>query len=693
MKIKSKIKKILINPEKEKEKARFKYKRNVTESLIILEETINALDYYNIDYYLDFGTLIGAMRDKGFIEWDDDMDISLFNLKDKALLPKVRNLIMTKSKLKVTRATFERSIRNRIRRAKRDKTIKVHVKKITFAKAANLRIMKIRNFKYKFLNIRKGIGRNCLDIFIKYPNEDKKTYWMAQNKIHSVDTAIIGTKLIEIDFYHLKCKVPANYDEYLTSMYGDWKKPKEDWQYYEHDSCSGVGLGKNTEIPKENEALTPITREVIIPAKSLSEKITLSKDSLQEIPFIEKNKIKSIEALISSTDNPDVEIDSKACIVTTTIVNSTTKVSLLKRTTKEDINREYNYTLNIPNAINEDIIVTLHLQDTLEDENSEVYLTKTVTIAAKNRTTIFTLTDEEEKFISKYNKFKLSIISIESKDKNVTINHLYSSVARIKVAKQKIALIENPINTENQFTYTLYLNKTMRRDISVIVNIDDTLSKVIIIPKGNMSRVFTLTQKEASYLKQSKNTVHADYVDNFTFEVWMHHAITLEKLPKDFFYEKEEPELPLTITFNEIPTFVNSNIYEYSFQLNRKSESDTIILLEIGIVEEEDSLIKKQVIIPSGNERENFSLDLDEINIPLKDHTFLVHIADIQNNSEKSIDTNLTTIPTNTKEKAMISVSQDNEIWEESSHKSYVVQLNRPSLEETKVYLTIGSLE
>lgn len=61
--------------EKEYDPQDLKHLQNVL--LMILKDFIEFCDKYQIDYFVDGGTALGCVRHKGFIPWDDDIDVLL----------------------------------------------------------------------------------------------------------------------------------------------------------------------------------------------------------------------------------------------------------------------------------------------------------------------------------------------------------------------------------------------------------------------------------------------------------------------------------------------------------------------------------------------------------------------------------------------------------------------------------------
>ena len=172
----------------------------------LLEDVVNNLEFINCQYWLDGGTLLGAVRDKKLIPWDHDLDIGVKYENDDTL----KKLISQLRK-------------------------KYYIRALPFSNEENVwslgkyRIIKVYPRKYLFFR-----EKLCLDIFIFYrdvlESSNKEVYkYGVWNKNAYYDHKLLE-ELSTISFYGREYSTPGKTFEYLEAKYGgDWKIPNENW--------------------------------------------------------------------------------------------------------------------------------------------------------------------------------------------------------------------------------------------------------------------------------------------------------------------------------------------------------------------------------------------------------------------------------------------------------------------------------
>ena len=148
-------------------------------------EICKVLDEMDITYFLIGGVLLGAKRDKKFIEWDWDVEINLF--------------------IKDLNSNFSEILKKLLKN--------------------NFQIWGCRknDFDSK-IDFYKNYGTDVTHYTLNAWNHDKKNKIYYRNRISFPDHFLEEFELIE--FYGKNFNAPKPIEEYLSYQFGDWKTRK-----------------------------------------------------------------------------------------------------------------------------------------------------------------------------------------------------------------------------------------------------------------------------------------------------------------------------------------------------------------------------------------------------------------------------------------------------------------------------------
>jgi lipopolysaccharide cholinephosphotransferase len=217
---------------------------NHSELLEGYKDIASVLDRHGITFYGFFGTTIGAVRHKGFIPWDDDLDIAIF-AKDLDEVNRVLSEELDPQKyyyhnpsadshphVIIKTDDFETTLRNR-------KATFIDIFVLTDFPDSKIRQYLMYPFcgfellSHKMIDEHPGVK----GLFYGIMHISRKFIRMISQK----DSKMVSHRAVEVwhytwyredfgtplmvDFEDTKMPIPCNYDRILTMFYGDYMTP------------------------------------------------------------------------------------------------------------------------------------------------------------------------------------------------------------------------------------------------------------------------------------------------------------------------------------------------------------------------------------------------------------------------------------------------------------------------------------
>lgn len=264
----------------------------------ILKDFIGVCEKYNINYFLVWGTAIGAVRHKGFIPWDDDIDVGMLR-EDYIKFEKAANKELGE-KYKLSTPVTEKGYASTVIKLQRKNTkfipymsrtmkcdLCLHIDIFVYDNLPDDKELALRNVKrtrrishiiflcgspYPIINNRGIVGTilkaGCFvshyllkitgvstgKLFEKFQrisqeaNNSETKYIATFQSINPIKNKVKITDiypLAEMPFEDIMVKMPKNYDKMLRKTYGNYMEMPEVSQRVNHDAYL-IDFGDNS---------------------------------------------------------------------------------------------------------------------------------------------------------------------------------------------------------------------------------------------------------------------------------------------------------------------------------------------------------------------------------------------------------------------------------------------------------------
>ena len=247
------------------------YKMDLSDVLYLLKSVRSTFVKHDADVYLSAGTLLGAVRDKGIIPWDYDVDLGskesclvkaeliaqdLSGIGISVFLSKMTNVMALYYKGVTVDISFYRSqggnllmpmkhINNKVGKLiffidwmfcfePKSSVFKSIKNKVAFAVPRHVIIYVLKWLPAK-------LKRAALDLL-------KQSAILLGNTrgVVKIPKSIVGT-LKKMDVFNDEWLIPEKYGEYLSLYYGNWQVKDEHYQYFD----SSGKIISSTQVPDE----------------------------------------------------------------------------------------------------------------------------------------------------------------------------------------------------------------------------------------------------------------------------------------------------------------------------------------------------------------------------------------------------------------------------------------------------------